>query len=148
MSDLYARRGVPGDLNAIVTLETMFPEGDRMSPRSWRRLLAREGWIWVCEIGGEMAGAAALLFRKGSSSARLYSLSTAEAFRGRGVARRLVEACARESLEKGCTRLRLEVHHRNDAAIALYRGLGFEIVREKPRYYADGGTAFVMSKQL
>lgn len=38
----------------------------------------------------------------------------------------------------------LEVHERNDGAVALYRKMGFEQLRIRRGYYSDGGGAFVM----
>jgi ribosomal-protein-alanine N-acetyltransferase len=48
--------------------------------------------------------------------------------------------------EMRATRLTLEVRAGNEAAQALYRGFGFDVVGRRPRYYTDDGEdALVMS---
>ncbi len=42
----------------------------------------------------------------------------------------------------------LEVRVTNDAAISLYKKLGFEITRTINGYYSDGEDAYVMTKKL
>lgn len=42
----------------------------------------------------------------------------------------------------------LEVRATNDPAIAMYKKLGFQIVRTSAGYYADGEDAYVMSRKL
>jgi ribosomal-protein-alanine N-acetyltransferase len=42
----------------------------------------------------------------------------------------------------------LEVRVTNDAAISLYKGLGFEVTRTINGYYSDGEDAYVMTKKL
>lgn len=41
----------------------------------------------------------------------------------------------------------LEVHEANAPARALYQALGFVEVGRRPRYYSDGGTAVLLSRQ-
>ena len=48
------------------------------------------------------------------------------AYRGRGIGRRLLEACIAKAWAKGLTRIELEVLADNDRAIGLYRAFGFE----------------------
>jgi ribosomal-protein-alanine N-acetyltransferase len=42
----------------------------------------------------------------------------------------------------------LEVRVTNDAAITLYKKLGFEITRTINGYYSDGEDAYVMTKKI
>ncbi len=42
----------------------------------------------------------------------------------------------------------LEVRVTNEAAISLYKGLGFEVTRTINGYYSDGEDAYVMTKKL
>jgi len=42
----------------------------------------------------------------------------------------------------------LEVRASNVPAVNLYRKMGFEIIRTKTGYYADGEAAYVMARKL
>lgn len=47
--------------------------------------------------------------------------------RGSGLGRALMDAALAREVPNGCTFAKLEVHRGNDAAIAFYRRLGFEV---------------------
>lgn len=65
-------------------------------------------------------------------------------FRGRGVGRLLVERVLRECREGGAEVVTLEVRPSNEAAIALYRRLGFVETGRRRRYYENGEDAILM----
>ena len=54
-----------------------------------------------------------------------------------GLGWRLMQAAMREALVKGSEALFLEVDETNQAAIGLYRKLGFNKVGERRAYYQD-----------
>ena len=85
-------------------------------------LTAPEGFILACVVGGE---------------AEILTLAVAPAARRKGFARALVRSAADHAATLGATSLFLEVSVRNDAAQALYRGLGFVTVGRRKAYYAD-----------
>jgi ribosomal-protein-alanine N-acetyltransferase len=49
---------------------------------------------------------------------------------------------------RGAALMTLEVAAENSAALGLYRALGFSRVGRRPRYYADGGDAVVLRRDL
>ena len=49
--------------------------------------------------------------------------------------------------EAAGTRMMLEVSEANAAAVALYRGHGFEVLDRRRGYYRDGSDALVMSRE-
>ncbi|HEY8352803.1 MAG TPA: hypothetical protein VIK87_09675, partial [Sphingomonadales bacterium] len=68
------RPGTPDDLDALVSLEERIFTGDRLSRRSFRRLLERPTARFV--IAGDrdrILGYALILFRARTALARLYS---------------------------------------------------------------------------
>jgi len=68
--------------------------------------------------------------------------------RRRGVARKLVEALIGYARENGLCLLTLEVRRSNEAAIALYGGLGFVPVGVRPGYYRrPAEDAILMTKE-
>lgn len=142
------RRATWQDLKALVALEAIFPIGDRIAPASWRRFIAKPGCVWVATTETDLLGAAVVLFRQGTRSARLYSLAAAPAARGSGLGAGLLEACETEALRRGCTCLRLEVRPDNSGAVALYEKQGFRSIGRKPAYYTDGTDALHMEKLL
>ena len=79
----------------------------------------------------------------------LYNLAVLPEFRGRGVARMLVQDFLSEAARLGADDAWLEVAVTNAAALALYESFGFEAVRVRPRYYQpEGLDALVMRKVL
>ena len=144
------RRAALPDLPALQRLEQHAFNGDRLSARSWRSLLRSPSAVVTVAAGaeGELLGAAVLLLRAGSSVARLYSIAVDAAARGRGTGRLLLERCIDDAHDRGCSVLRLETRADNRAAQALFRSLGFTEFDRKPRYYADGQTAWRYQKSL
>lgn len=141
------RPATVADLPALMHLETLFPEGDRISVRSWRRFLARQACVLVAEAGAVL-GAVVVLTRAGSLTARIYSLAVDERAQGRGVGRKLIEAALACAAEAGCMRLSLEVRPDNDPARTLYRKCGFVERGVKPEHYADGTSALIMDRAV
>ncbi len=136
-------------LDAIDAIEQASFSGDRFPRRNLARLLSRPTVAaLLATADGAPAGYVLLLFRNGATSARLYSLATAPAARGRGVGRALVDGASALALQCGCARLRLEVRRSNAAARRLYETAGFGVIGMKPGYYEDGESALQMEKRL
>lgn len=67
-------------------------------------------------------------------------------WRRQAIGRQLLLNLAELSLAIGAKRMTLEVRASNEAAQALYRALGFEVVGRRPGYYTDDGEdALIMT---
>ena len=125
------------DIDDLVALELGFPEIDRFPRRTWKRLLAGNTLTLVVDGPSALSAAAVFLFRKGSSVARLYSISVAESARGGGLARVLLTAGEAEALLRGCNVMKLEVRVSNSAAISLYERAGYRIKSRLSTHFPD-----------
>ena len=144
-----ARTAERGDLEPLLDLEHRVFATDRLSRRSLRRFLqSKTAQVIVADEGGRLAGAAVMLFRPGSSVARLYSIAAAPHLAGRGVGSMLLAAAEEAALARDCTSIRLEVHVTNHAAISRYRKSGYREFGRRTRYYDDGGDALRFEKRL
>lgn len=89
------------------------------------------------------AGVAQLRFRYGvwwaAEDALLEDLYVLESARGSGLGRALLDLAVQEARERGCRRIELDVNDNNEAALALYRSLGFD--NRDDRY--GGGNLFM-----
>lgn len=86
----------------------------------------------VALCGGEVAGY--LGCHHILDEAFIANVAVFPAYRRRGIGRALVEAAKAQAA--GMSRLTLEVRASNEAAIALYRSLGFVEDGVRPRFYA------------
>lgn len=150
MSAAGIRAARAADLDAILALEAQFP-GDRMSRRSVRRFLqVPSAQVWVAHPADAPAplGALVMLTRRGSASARIYSVAVDPAARGRGLAKALVQEAEAAARARGCQRVQLEVREDNAAARGLYAALGYQIRQQLPGYYDDGGNGLRLDREL
>jgi ribosomal-protein-alanine N-acetyltransferase len=92
--------------------------------------------------------AAYAIVRAAPPEAELLRLAVHPDARRRGAARALVAAAKRHLRPLSVRCLLLEVRSDNDAALGLYRGLGFERIATRRAYYADGGDALVLRSAL
>ena len=93
---------------------------------------ALAGWVVMSAIGAE---------------ADVMTIATTEAARGRGVGRSLLTAGLDWAARQGAEVVHLEVADGNDAALGLYRSLGFEEWGRRPDYY-PGADAILMRRSL
>ncbi|UGB38105.1 GNAT family N-acetyltransferase [Frateuria soli] len=144
------RPATVSDLDALVALELHAFRGDRMSRAQYRRHLASpRATVLVADTPGEgLLGSALVFFRTGSSRARLYSIATAAAARGRGIGASLLAAAEDAARARGCRALRLEVRMDNIAAMALYERAGYRRIGSYAGYYEDGEGAWRYEKDL
>jgi len=97
---------------------------------------------------GALAGYLLLLFHRGTSLARVYSLAIDPEYAGQGLGQRLLVCAETLALQQGCSALRLEVRPDNQAAIHLYRKAGYRQFGEYADYYEDHATALRFQKRL
>ena len=144
-----SRAATPADAPTLEAIEAASFTYDRLSPRALaRNLRSPTADVFAATIGGVLSGYAMVFFRRGSTLARLYSIASVPNARGRGIGRRLMDACERAALKRGCDRLRLEVREKNRPAIALYETLGYVRIGRYEDYYQDGASALRFEKQL
>lgn len=144
------RPATPADLDALAALEACAFAGDRMSRAQYRRHLAGgRAAVLVADLpGAGLAGSALVFYRKGSARARLYSIATAPAARGRGIGTALLAAAEQAARGHGCHALRLEVRVDNATAMALYERAGYRRIGRYAGYYEDGADAWRYEKGL
>lgn len=137
------------DLDRLVQIENRSFTTDRFSRRTFRYLLTRaNAATLIAEVDAKVIGYAMLLFYRGTSLARLYSLAVDPAFRSLGAGLALIEAVERLALAHDCVTLRLEVRQDNASAIRLYQRHGYKPLGTVPDYYEDHMNALRMEKFL
>jgi ribosomal protein S18 acetylase RimI-like enzyme len=139
------------DLEALLALEHASFHSDRISRRQFRYLLTRghaQTLVAMDPSGSGLLGYVMLLFSRGTSLARLYSIAVSENARARGVGRLLVQSAEAEAARNGCADLRLEVRRDNTASLALFRGMGYRDFGTIEDYYEDHMGALRLQKSL
>lgn len=103
---------------------------------TFRRLLAGRrirAWTALAPETGEPVGYAVMWFR--ATGAQLGNLAVAPERRGRGIGRRLVRRALVAARDSDARHLILEVRESNEAALALYRSMGFRVLGRRRDYY-------------
>lgn len=133
---MEVRRATPADADEILRLleglgrppVAADPEPQRAGVLA--HLAHPDGAIFVVDGDGELAGCASLWIRPRlnwtSPEAWLPDLYVRPAYRRRGIARALLDACVDEARRRGCHELRLESGEGRTEAHALYGAYGFE----------------------
>ena len=137
------------DMNTLLKIERNCFATDQLSWRNFQYLLTRaHAQTLIAEDDGVILGYAMLLFRKGSSIARLYSFALDLQFQRQGIAAKLLhtaEDCARKH---NCISLRLETRQDNVAMQALVRKNGYRQFGVIANYYQDNTEALRFEKLL
>jgi len=95
------------------------------------------------EVGLSNLGLGGLI-RKG----HVVSIAVLPSARRKGVAQAMISTALDGMRFYKAKQCYLEVRVTNDAGVALYKKLGFEVSRTVHGYYSDGEDAYVMSKKL
>jgi ribosomal-protein-alanine acetyltransferase len=134
------------DLTAIVGIENKSFDRDAWDRELFLDYLAQSARsvFLVAAIDGEVVGYA-LAFQS-QTRAEIHSIAVAPAERGRGVAVALLRRVFAILRRRGFQTVSLSVRIENQAAIGLYRKLGFERVRRVNGYYEDGAPAWRMRR--
>lgn len=89
--------------------------------------------VWTLSVCREIVGYIGVHLVQ--DEAEVMNLAVLPAFRRRGFGRRLLQTALAFCRENGCVRLFLEVRESNEAALALYRSLGFTVCGRRKHYY-------------
>ncbi|MCF5706183.1 GNAT family N-acetyltransferase [Pseudomonas syringae] len=147
--DFIFRDAVESDVENLLFLENQCFEGDRLTARSFNWMIRRaNACLIVAERGGQLTGYALVLFHRGTSLGRLYSLAIANAARGLGLGKHLLQRAEHQAVERDCAYLRLEVRPDNLAAIGLYERSGYRRFAQVDDYYQDHAPALRYEKRI
>jgi ribosomal-protein-alanine acetyltransferase len=153
------RTATPGDLDAIMAIETPTFGTDAWSAETMRGELASEHTVYivatesvateseVAESGavGMVVGYVGLLAPLHNGDADIQTIAVAPSVRRRGLGRMLMVAVLRHAVDRGDPNVFLEVRADNPNAQALYLSLGFEQIAVRPHYYQpDDVSALIM----
>ncbi|MBU0721111.1 ribosomal protein S18-alanine N-acetyltransferase [bacterium] len=107
----------------------------------------RHNLLLVAEAdSGEISGYILVLIRR--KKAKIYSLGISKRFRKQGIAALLLTHAIADIKKSDFKNLILEVRIDNDAAIELYKKMGFEVESVSKKFYLDGCDAYIMELKL
>ncbi|MGH2605451.1 MAG: GNAT family N-acetyltransferase [Anaerolineales bacterium] len=98
-----------------------------------------KGYVWY-QAGRLVGNASVLPVEAGSPRWVLANVAVQPEFRRRGIARGMVQACLGLAQDQGGQEMILQVERDNEAAIRLYRELGFLALTERTTYRRRSGT--------
>lgn len=142
------RKALTDDIPQLTGIENQsFSASDYpVSERLFRIMINnRKFTLFVAELHGQVVGYVCLLVYK--HTCLIYSIAVDEAYRGRGIGKKLLETAEKYARDSGAEKVQLEVRCDNNA-VKLYQRHGYSVKNIKRKYYGDNGDAFHMEKQL
>lgn len=123
-----------GELGTVLTIEQRAMAHPWNAAQVEAELAMANSVVLAAFLDKKMAGYA--MFRTCPPECELLRLVVDEQWRGRGIARTLLDHALRQLMEQGCTTCFLEVRAANAAAIHVYRTTGFDQVGLRKQYYS------------
>ncbi len=133
-ADITIRRMILSDIQAAAALEReCFSQP--WSEHVYAETLANENTLYLAaeDRSGALIGMCGLLDILGKGD--ISNVAVKEAFRKQGIAERMLSELLRQGKERGVTEFILEVRVSNEAAIRLYKKLGFFAVGRRKGFY-------------
>ena len=97
---------------------------------------------WVAELDGHVVGM--LILWMIVDEAHIATVATHHEFRRQGIAKQLLVTALDYAYTEGARSALLEVRAGNEAAQAMYRKFGFDVVGLRERYYKDNNEDAVL----
>jgi len=123
------------DVDAVLALETeSFTNPTTRDMLTWELAHSDVARIWVVRTPEDrVAGFCScwLVF----DELHVHTLAIRSVWRRRGLGRALIRRVLSEAVAEGARRTTLEVRRSNEAALALYQGLGFRVAGIRAGYY-------------
>lgn len=133
------RKMTLADLTAVMEIENQAfsnPWSTEMVKKEltqeWSTVLIGEA---LTETGWQIRGFA--IYWLVADEVHVLNVATDRAFKRQGIGKKVMEAMLNHGRERKCRIATLEVRRSNDAAISLYKLLGFRAVGMRPAYYQD-----------
>ncbi|MEZ5185230.1 MAG: ribosomal protein S18-alanine N-acetyltransferase [Candidatus Nanopelagicales bacterium] len=136
------------DLERVIGIERRVFSATAWPPESFWGELARDDRYYVVAGRTEEDVRAYAGLWLMPPDADVQTIAVAPGAQGQGLGRQLLDHLVHHARAQRCRRMHLEVKADNEAAIALYRGRGFDQVRLRARYYPDFSDALVMGLDL
>ncbi len=137
------------DVDRLLELEQRCFDSDRISRRQFRYMITKaNASLLLYEDAGRLRGYVLLLFSRGTSMARLYSIAVDQDTRGRGIGQALARAAEAAAWDHHRAYMRLEIRKDNAASLALFQRLGYRRLAELHDYYEDHMDAWRLEKTL
>ncbi|MDH5691472.1 MAG: GNAT family N-acetyltransferase/peptidase C39 family protein [Gammaproteobacteria bacterium] len=137
------------DVQALNRLEKQCFATDRISRRQFRWMISKaNAQLLVAGSSEHIFAYVLVLFHRGTSLARLYSIAIDPEHRGQGLADLLIQKAEEAAREQHCVYLRLEVNPDNAPAIRLYRRHGYYEFGRIVDYYDDHSDALRFEKRV
>lgn len=136
----------PADAAAIATIHGASFQRGWSEDEILRLLIERNVVAHRASHGRSLIGF--VLSRIAAGEAEILSVAIAPRWRGRGVARPLLDLHLRRLAGLGVRSVFLEVAEHNDPAVRLYGSSGFHEVGRRQGYYGDQMTALVLRRDL
>lgn len=151
--DVLVEPATMSDVDAILRLEAAcfeFTE-ERFCRRQVRSLMTNpRATVLVARFEGQVVGWLSTLIRQDRAGkvGRIYAIGVHPQMQGRHIGRLLLEHGLNRLIQLAPRRIVLEVREGNDAAISLYRKLGFVDQQFLPDYYGPGRHGYRMHHPL
>jgi GNAT superfamily N-acetyltransferase len=130
----------------IATDQIEYMLAGRFTPANLRRYIgAHDRWMDVLLARGEHIGYCSYAFTSTAGEMKLEQLYLLPHLHGRGLGKLMLEHVERQSLQRHCRVLMLQVNKRNEQAIQVYRRAGFTVREE---VVVDIGAGFVMDDYI
>lgn len=149
LHDMQLRIAAIQDLDALERIELACFDNDRLSRRRMSYWIkADNGILVLAQKAAEVVGYGLVILRKGSRSARLYSLAVLPKARGYTIAPALLLKLEALALTEQRLFMRLEVAEDNLGAIKMYKKLGYRKFGIYRQYYETGADALRFQKAI
>ena len=143
------RMALAKDISRLVEVEEVCFDYDQLDKRKFRYFIQKgHDDLIVQTLEEVIVGYALLLFKKGSSLARLYSIAVLPEYKGMGLGQKLLEEVEIRAQEKDCSYIRLEVKKSNVRALQLYKKMGYLEFAIKAHYYDNNENAICLEKKV
>lgn len=141
------RRAVSTDLDEILAIESAWATAPHWTKEHFEAELASErACLCVLDGEGRVMGYAAMKLIP--PEAEVLNVAVRPDLAGHGWGKKLMAYLHESAARAQCDRIALEVSEKNEPAIRLYRGCGYQIVGRRPKYYNDGSSALLMESKI